>query len=129
MDTLQDRLEERKSKVFACVAHPGLSASSLQATTIQNDKSGAHNFFMKQLMRMAQSEEDGSMPLLQCMCGADTAPRSFYGPSKGGMIGAIMKDTLWGPPKQLQAESLCTDPHSKDLLWEKSEAAVGPFFA
>ena len=115
--------------MFACVAHPGLSASSLQLTTVQNDKSGAHNFFMKQLMRMAQSEEDGSMPLLQCMCGADTVPRSFYGPSKGGMAGATIKDTAFGPPQQLQAESLCTDPKSRDLLWEKSEAAVGPFFA
>lgn len=88
---LQDRLSERKTKVFACVAHPGISASSLQATTVQNDKSGAHGFVMKQLMRLSQSEEDGAMPLLQCICGAETAPRSFYGPSKGGIVGAIMK--------------------------------------
>ena len=84
---------------------------------------------MQQLMRMAQSEEDGSMPLLQCMCGADTAPRSFYGPSNSGMVGVIIQDTAFGPPKKLQAESLCTDPKSRDLLWEKSEAAVGRFFA
>jgi hypothetical protein len=125
---LQDHLDVKKSKVIATVAHPGISASSLQASTVKSDSGRLHNMMLSMLMRWSQSEEDGAMPLLQCACAKDVAPRAFYGPGEKGLPGMFMGDTMTGKPKALKPEKVCTNEDSKKMLWELSEKAVGPFF-
>ena len=124
---LQDHLDEKQSKVIATVAHPGLAASNLQVTTADN-ASGFVNGLLSFIMRYAQSAEDGTMPLLSCICKPDVKPRAFIGPGSKGVAGFIMADNMVGLPKELTLEKICTKEESKAMLWEASEAACGPFF-
>ena len=126
---VQDRLDQRGSKVKALVAHPGVSASSLQATSTATDnKSWLHNTGLGLIMRFSQSEEDGAMPLLKCICGKEVPARAFIVPSEKGLVGIITNDFWTGLPQQIRPEKLCTDPKNKALLWEASEKACGAFF-
>ena len=124
---MQDHLDARQSKVIATVAHPGLAASNLQQTTAKN-ATGFLSGSLNLTMRFAQSAEDGTMPLLSCMCQPGIKPRAFFAPGKKGLLGWITNDTTVGLPKEIPLEPLCTKEESKAMLWEASEAACGPFF-
>jgi hypothetical protein len=127
---LQDRLHQRGSKVKALVAHPGVCATSLQTTsTASGPRSTLNNAFMSIIMTLAQSEEDGAMPLLQCMCSANVSSGKFVVPKHKGPIGTLFNDYWTGLPQEVQPERLSTHPVSKGMLWELSETACGPFFA
>ena len=73
---MQDHLDTKESKVFAAVAHPGLAASNLQATTAESGP-GSPSGILSILMRSAQSAEDGAMPLITCICSPDVKARSL----------------------------------------------------
>ena len=126
---MQDRLDVRKSKVIACMAHPGFAGSSFGTNALGHNSNLALRFIKDQLMRFAQSEEDGTMPLLQCMLGAAVGPRTFCRPSQAGLWGRLRGDKYYGPPETFEAEPHCKSAAAKDMLWQQSEKACGPFFA
>lgn len=125
---MQDRLDKQGSKVMTLVCAPGLAASNLAATTASS-ADGLVNSAMKVLMRFSQSAEDGTMPLLACMCAEDAKPRAFYRPAHKGLSGMFFGDEIVGPAKKFDLETKLKTEAQKSLLWEASEAACGPFFA
>jgi len=115
---LRDRAAAAGSKVKAVVAHPGLSATNLQVNTTQDG--GMSNSFSNRLMGwMAQSGEDGTCPLLTCVCVPNLTSGDFYGPK--GLTG---KAVLL-PPKP---EEALADEKSRNLLWEVSKEVTGAEF-
>lgn len=108
---LRDRLRARHPKVLALCAAPGLAATNLQVTTAQ--QGGMAETW---IMRFAQSAEDGAMPLLWCMAGAGVQSGELWEPA--GMTGPAARGDL-------DAEAICADPASREMLWRESEKAVG----
>lgn len=100
------------TNVKVLLAHPGLAATQLQATTASTGGMDLSGDFMAQ----AQSAEDGALGILRAS--ADPAAQSghFYGPER------------WrGFPGLLTPEDLLMDPENRRVLWEGCEAAVGAF--
>eukprot|EP00892_Ulva_mutabilis_P004931 jgi/Ulvmu1/280/UM001_0284.1 len=123
---LKDQLEERGITNILCVtAVPGLAASNLQATTAEH----GGGMGLQMLMRFAQSAEDGTLPLLECITSADMQSGDMVTPGNNGPISWMFGDAVVGWPKKKEVEKLCNDEASKKTLWEESEKAVGPFFA
>lgn len=120
---LQDRLDASGSKIIVSVAVPGLAASNLQATAAQNGSS----FGMAALMKLAQSEEDGALPLIHCVAAEAVPKAALMMPAHRGVMGIMMREGTYGPAKLCTLEPVCTDQASKALLWSASEAAVGAF--
>jgi protochlorophyllide reductase len=103
------------SGIKAACAHPGLAATGLQVTTAQDGGMGSGMWFM----RFAQSQEDGSMPIVAACFDPSTKNGAFWAP---GNMGGFK-----GPTKQIAFDKLSKDAASRKLLWEKSEEAVGAF--
>lgn len=120
---LQDRLDAANLNIKAAVVAPGLAASNLQATTA--DSGGGLGLSI--LMKGAQSEEDGSLPLIHCVAAESIEKGQFMLPKFKGLIGSMMGDGIRGPPVVAKLEPLCTDQKAKDMLWAASEAATGKF--
>lgn len=116
---LAKKLEAKGSNVKAMVAHPGLSATSLQDTTVKDGGSG--HGFMGFLMRYSQSAEDGAMGILRCACDPEAKSGDFYGPSGG-------KTAFSGPAVHLTPELYLHDDKSIETLWAASNAAIGEEF-
>lgn len=114
---LHHRLAAKGSKVKALVAHPGLANTNLQTTTVQ--KGGMGETFNKWFMKMSQSPEDGAMGIISCMCRADARSGQFFGPGKTGTKGKALPFPL---------ESFYDDERTRELLWRKSEEAIGKPF-
>ena len=122
---VQEKLQERASKVVAVCATPGVATTALQITS-----AGAgyqSQGFMNGFMRFAQTEEDGAMPLLHCIGGAVPAGK-LCSPKNKGLLGCITGDGWTGPPAVKEPEPLGASREAMDLLWEESEKACGPFF-
>jgi len=117
---LHHRLQAKGSKVKALVAHPGLSSTNLQKTSVK--EGGMAKGFTKLFMKMSQSPEDGAMGILSCMCLPDARSGEFYGPGKGVMAAK-------GPARPFDLEPFYDDEASRELLWTKSEEAIGESFA
>mmetsp|Transcript_5951 Transcript_5951/g.7493 ORF Transcript_5951/g.7493 Transcript_5951/m.7493 type:complete len:335 (+) Transcript_5951:73-1077(+) len=108
------RAEASGSKVIMVTAHPGLSSTNLQVTT--NAQGGMDNsMFNRLFMYFSQSPEDGTMGLLQGICGEGVKAGDFWGP-KG-----ITGKAVLVPPGKL------TNDNASQMLWEESEKAVGSF--
>ena len=107
---LADKLKD--TGIIAACAAPGYSATDLQKTS-----QGMNG--LKWSRMMAQSAEDGTMPLLTCAFGKNVSNGDFWEPSK------YMRAS--GPAAKFELGSECTDEASKNVLWEVSEAAVGKF--
>lgn len=116
---LHHRLQERGSAVKALVAHPGLANTHLQQTSVA--EGGMGSFFTGIFMRFSQSPEDGAMGLISCMALADAKSGQFYGPGSGA---AAFK----GRAEPFPLESYYDNPEARDLLWRKSEEAIGNSF-
>eukprot|EP00510_Aplanochytrium_minuta_P003013 CAMPEP_0184011650 /NCGR_PEP_ID=MMETSP0954-20121128/3947_1 /TAXON_ID=627963 /ORGANISM="Aplanochytrium sp, Strain PBS07" /LENGTH=324 /DNA_ID=CAMNT_0026291495 /DNA_START=73 /DNA_END=1044 /DNA_ORIENTATION=+ len=100
-----ERANAAGSKVVMLSAHPGLSATNLQLTSAADGGFGANIINKWVINNFSQSPEDGTMGLLQCMCGEGI---------KGGQ--------LWGP-KRLAGKAYAISPgkytnkKNGDLLW------------
>lgn len=70
------------------------------------------------VMHLAQSAEDGTMPLLTAMFGTETKNGDFFEPASRGMHGKAIK---------VKFDKNSADPKQQKLLWEKSEEACGKF--
>lgn len=68
---------------------------------------------------IAQSGEDGSMPLLRACFDVTTKNGDFYEPSR------YMASR--GPAVTVEYDKLSADLEARKMLWEKSEAACGKF--
>ena len=113
---LHHRLRERGSKVKALVAHPGLSRTNLQKTTVE--EGGMGQTFTRLFMRLGQSSEDGAMGILSCMCLPDASSGQFYGPGSGPLANK-------GPAVPFDLEPFYDNERTRTLLWDKSEEAIG----
>lgn len=113
---LAEKLERagKKNMTSACAA-PGFAATNLQVTTQEQSGGMGSGMWM---MRMAQSAEDGTMPLLTACFAPGVKNGDFYEPDKSGMKGKAVKKEL---------EKNCSDPEAQKMLWEKSEEACGMF--
>ncbi len=116
---LHHRLTASGSSVRALVAHPGLANTHLQQTSVS--EGGMGGFFTDIMMRFSQSPEDGAMGILSCMCLPDAQSGQFYGPGSGATA-------LRGKAEPFALESFYDNPETRDLLWHKSEEAVGGEF-
>lgn len=96
----------------ACCA-PGYAVTNLA------DASQGMSGFMWTRTLIAQSAEDGTMPLLECCFGTSTKSGDFFEPSKWF--------NMVGPAVKVKLAKECTDKASRKLLWEASEKACGKF--
>ena len=95
-----------------CVA-PGYAATNLQVTT---HKDGGLNAAWLSWI-LAQSVEDGTMPLLKAMLDDRVESGAFMEP----------KSMIWGLPVVKELKGGCVSEANGKLLWEESEKAVGAF--
>lgn len=110
---LAERFEKSPGLKSVC-AHPGLAATNLQVTTAQAGGMGSGMWFM----RMAQSAEDGSMPIIAACFDPTTENRSFWAPTKNSFEAT-------GPAGKIEYDKDSQNEESKKLLWELSEEACG----
>eukprot|EP00562_Extubocellulus_spinifer_P002608 CAMPEP_0178486620 /NCGR_PEP_ID=MMETSP0696-20121128/8899_1 /TAXON_ID=265572 /ORGANISM="Extubocellulus spinifer, Strain CCMP396" /LENGTH=330 /DNA_ID=CAMNT_0020114285 /DNA_START=154 /DNA_END=1146 /DNA_ORIENTATION=- len=109
---LADRLG-KDSAIKAVCAAPGYSVTNLQTTS-----QGMGGVMWTRVM--AQSAEDGTMPLLQACYGPTVQSGDFWEPvNRGNMVGPA------GKQDKLTKE--CTDEASRTMLWKASEEACGTF--
>ena len=87
---LQRRFAQADASTIAVAAHPGLSATNLQATTAQaSNTSWLENFFLHNLIPLiGQSAAQGALPQLRAATAADVQSGQYYGPQKLGIRGA-----------------------------------------
>jgi NAD(P)-dependent dehydrogenase (short-subunit alcohol dehydrogenase family) len=109
---LKDRFAD--SGIKAVVAAPGFANTNLQATTAQNG--GMNNML---IMKVSQSAEDGTMPLLAACFDPSTENGDFWEPSK--------MNAFYGPAKKVAWDKASLSEGCRKLLWEKSEIACGKF--
>lgn len=117
---LHNKLSAMQSSVKALVAHPGLANTDLQVTSIKKGGMGA--FGTKLMMKMAQSQEDGTLGILSCMCLPEANSGEFYGPGKGLFAGK-------GQARPFPLEKQYDNDETRELLWKKSCEAVGKDFS
>lgn len=110
---LHDHLAKKGSKVKVAVAHPGIAATNLQVTTVQDG--GMPGFAATAIV--SQSSNDGALGIIRGACAEGVTSCDFYGPKKEG----------WKGPADLLDKDDVSDAQ-KTLLWEKSEAACGISF-
>lgn len=111
---LDERLRAKNSKVKALCVAPGVARTNLVATA-RADEFQEDTF----MMRFAQTGEDGTMPLLKCCVGEGLQSGEFYEPD--GWV------AIRGKPKKIKMEPVCMKLESRQILWEESEKACGPF--
>ena len=107
---MKRRLVRAGSKVRAFCAHPGLSATELQAKTHKDGGMASVGF-----MSSAQAPEDGTMGLLRGMFGDNVKNGALYGPY-----------TMTGKATKRRHGPLNTRAAGR-LLWRESEKACGEF--
>jgi NAD(P)-dependent dehydrogenase (short-subunit alcohol dehydrogenase family) len=112
---LRDRFDG--SGIRAVCAAPGAAATNLQLTA--KDSGGMRWLALFLTKRIAQSGEDGSMPLLRACFDVTTKNGDFYEPSR------FMASR--GPAVTVEYDKLSADLEARRMLWEKSEAACGKF--
>ena len=120
---LHDKLQKNNSNIKALVAHPGLSATNLQNTTVKDG--GMGSWFTGLLMKSAQTKEDGAIGIIKCMADENVNSGDFIGPGSGDMP----RSKQWkGPVIAFPLESYYNNKKTRDLLWSKSCEAIGEDF-
>ena len=75
----------------------------------------------KVFQRFSQTAEDGAMGILSGMCLPEATSGQFYGPGSG------MTATK-GKAEPFALEAFYNNPETRELLWRKSEEAIGKTF-
>ena len=122
---LQEKLAERQTGVTAAVAVPGIAATNFPEGM---KRSGSiTRCLVNVYFRIAgtQSAEDGTMPLLECICRPGLPAPAFYGPQHKGWVGWLLQDGVFGPPVLKEIEPVCKSVEGQELLWRLSEEATG----
>lgn len=105
---LQRRFEAAGIPAIAAAAHPGWTATNLQA------HSTVSSFFNPIL---AQAPEDGALPTLYAATAPGVRGGDYFGPD--GMF------ELQGPPKKVRSNKRSHDPAVAERLWDVSEQLTG----
>lgn len=118
---ISDSKDENAKGVLSICAHPGLSQTNLGDHLVDGGSTFKKAMWWLYLALMNQSAEDGSMGLIKGMMESRDTVKSgvLYGPSGVGMYG-------WAvglPTREYE-----TDPEVRELLWKKSEEAIGAKF-
>ena len=119
---LGDKLQAADSKVKACVAHPGVSRTSLftHHHGAAMAKAGSFDAFT------LQSAADGALGIITCSLHPGVGNRAYYGPG-----GKEQSDSFGGPaiPLDFMVPLMpqCDDEAAKTMLWKASSAISGPF--
>jgi len=116
---LHHKLSKSGSSVKALVAHPGGAQTELSKPV--QTAGGLSKLFIKLGNRIFQSAEDGAMGLIACMCLPEVESGEFWGPGSG-------VTALRGMAKPFALEPFYDNSETRDLLWRKSEAAIGKSF-
>lgn len=103
----------KDTKIKATVAAPGLANTNLQTTSNEHGGMGGKMW----IMYMSQSAEDGTMPILSACFDPEAANGDLYQPKK----------TLYGPSIKTAYDKETANPANAELLWRKSEEALGKF--
>ena len=120
----QDRLAQKGSKIEVASCVPGFAFTSLAQSTHESG-SGVVKYFVQLLSWAAQSAEDGTMPLLYCICSTEVPPKgSIVVPKNGGLLGCLMGDGVTGPPCIKPLEAKCQKEQDKAALWEVSQTTT-----
>lgn len=111
---LKNKLAENGiGNVIPLLAHPGLAATSLQVTTAADGGMDGNSDLMKQ----AQSAEDGATGIIRAAMDPNAKSGDFYGPTAG-----------WsGFPDLLTPEDFLYSAETIKINWEGCEKAVGAF--
>ncbi|MEL6184600.1 MAG: SDR family NAD(P)-dependent oxidoreductase [Myxococcota bacterium] len=111
---MKARLDKAGIKnVKVLLAHPGLAATNLQLTTADAGGMDAES----DLMKLAQSAEDGATGIIRACADPEAASGDFFGPERWS-----------GFPDRIEPEALLTDADNLRVNWDGCEAAVGPFY-
>ena len=116
---LSEKLNNSNSNIKALVAHPGLSVTDLQHTTIIDG--GMGTWMTSQMMKSGQTKEDGAIGIIKCMTDPTLDSGIFVGPGAGKMA-------MKGPVISFDLEPFYDNQHTRDLLWRKSCEAIGEDF-
>ncbi|MEM8897778.1 MAG: SDR family NAD(P)-dependent oxidoreductase [Bacteroidota bacterium] len=111
---LKKKLEEAGvSNVKSLLAHPGLALTNLQVTTTADGGMDPQS----DLMKRAQTAEDGATGIIRCAMDPAAKSGDFYGPTAG-----------WkGFPDKLEPEDYLYSDSTIQINWEGCEKAVGEF--
>lgn len=115
---LSKKLTAADSKVISTVAAPGFAWSNLQTTS--HSAQGIVGWGIHMSKVMAQSVEDGTMPLLAAAFSPKATTGTFWAPSQ--------RMELVGPPQNTPIEDRSKNDEACELLWKTSEAATGVKF-
>ena len=113
---LSEKLEGTGIK--ALCATPGLAATNLQVTTASD---GAFGVMDNWIMRMAQSGEDGAVPLLYCCVAPGVENGDLIEPEHNGKL----MPRMCGSAKKWEWGSEAATTADKGAFWAVSEAAAG----
>ncbi|MFT4628862.1 MAG: NAD(P)-dependent dehydrogenase (short-subunit alcohol dehydrogenase family) [Myxococcota bacterium] len=116
---LHQRLGEKGSSVKALVAHPGFANTQLQQTSVK--EGGMGRMLTGLMMRFSQSIEDGALGILSCMVLPEAESGQFWGPGSE-------QTSIKGEAAPFPLEPFYDNAETRDLLWSKSEAAIGREF-
>jgi NAD(P)-dependent dehydrogenase (short-subunit alcohol dehydrogenase family) len=116
---LHAMLMASKSSVKAMVAHPGLSVTDLQSTTVSDG--GMGQLFTSLFMRGGQTQWDGALGIITAMAAPNINSGSFIGPGAG-------KWALKGAPIRFELEPFYNNNETMNMMWEKSCEAIGESF-
>lgn len=105
---LQRRLERVGAGAIAVAAHPGWSATNLQAHAA---------LFRAMNPLVAQSAEMGALPTLRAATAPDVRGGEYYGP------GRLFE--MNGPPKRARRSPRARDASVAERLWQVSEKMTG----
>jgi len=123
-DRLQASANPADKKIRSVCAAPGLARTQLQRTTGKDGGMHADACFMK----LSQSAEDGTLPLLTCAFGVeqdDKAPAMRI--VSGQFVEPASAGGAYGKPVVTGLDATCKEPKARDMLWAESEKACGDF--
>ena len=113
---LQRRLTDARAATLSLAAHPGLSATNLQAATADATGSQVERVGYAVLMRLfAQSAARGALPQLYAATAPEVEGGAFYGPH---LVMAGYPVKAWLPPAAKRAADA-------RRLWDVSETLTG----
>ena len=116
---LHEQLQKVNPKIKAMVAHPGLATTGLQNTTVGDG--GMSKWSTGLMMKFGQSPEDGAIGIIKGMADPQSKSGDFIGPGSG-------KTAMKGPVINFALEDFYNNPETRDLLWSKSNEAIGETF-
>uniref|UniRef100_A0A7S3LJ94 Protochlorophyllide reductase n=1 Tax=Aplanochytrium stocchinoi TaxID=215587 RepID=A0A7S3LJ94_9STRA len=119
--------------VKSIVSEPGIAATDLASNLGAANKGigkkiiGAVLGLYVRLFVKVQSPADGALPLIEGCFGANVDGGDFFYPEQR-QTGIPYKAISKGEPVKPNSEKLSMDETSQDLLWKKSEEAIGSAF-